>query len=289
MTLSEQAPVALETAFLTSGLPADVRLGVAETMATAVREAGASPAFIGVLGGEPVVGLEFEQLASLADSGTKLSTRELSFAIATGDSGGTTVAATLFLAHRAGIAVMATGGIGGVHRNTGPRDISTDLLELSRTPMLVVCSGAKAILDLPATVEKLETLGVACIGFGTDEWPAFWTAASGLGLGQSVDAAGQVAAVWREHSRLSQPGALLVCVPPPADQALTERESAHAIERALAEAQTQGVAGPSLTPFLLDRMVAHTEGRSLAANQALLVNNARVAALIARAIDDPAR
>jgi pseudouridine-5'-phosphate glycosidase len=288
LTLSEHAHVALETAFLTSGLPADVRLGVAEAMATAVREAGASPAFIGVLEGEPVMGLEFEQLASLAESGAKLSTRELSFAIATGDSGGTTVAATLFLAHRAGIAVMATGGIGGVHRTTGPPDISTDLLELSRTPAVVVCSGAKAILDLPATVEKLETLGVACIGFGTDEWPAFWTAVSGLGLRQSVDEAGQVAAVWREHVRLSQPGALLVCVPPPADHALTKRDSAHAIERALAEAQTQGVAGPSLTPFLLDRVVTHTEGRSLAANQALLVNNARVAASIARAIDDRA-
>ncbi len=273
---------------MTSGLPADVRLGVAEAMATAAREAGASPAFVGVLEGEPVVALESEQLASLADSGTKLSTRELSFAIATGQSGGTTVSATLFLAHRAGIAVMATGGIGGVHRTTGPPDVSTDLLGLSRTPMVVVCSGAKAILDLPATVERLETLGVACIGFGTDEWPAFWTAASGLGLGQSVDQAGQVAAVWHEHVRLSQPGALLVCVPPPADQALTESDSAHAIERALAEAQTQGVAGPSLTPFLLDRVVAHTEGRSLVANRALLVNNARVAASIARAIDDRA-
>lgn len=289
MTLSEDARVALETAFLTSGLPADVRLGVAEAMASAVREAAARPAFVGVLEGEPVVGLDSGQLASLADSGTKLSTRELSFAIATGDSGGTTVAATLFLAHRAGIAVMATGGIGGVHRTQGPPDVSTDLLELSRTPMVVVCSGAKAILDLPATVEKLETLGVACIGFGTDEWPAFWTAASGLGLGQSVNEVGQLAAVWREHSRLSQPGALLVCVPPPADQALTDRESAQAIDRALAEAQTQGVAGPSLTPFLLDRVVTHTEGRSLVANEALLVNNARVAASIACAIDDQAR
>lgn len=288
MTAREHARVGLETAFLTSGLPADVRLGVAAAMATAAREAGASPAFIGVLEGEPVVALDSEQLASLADSGTKLSTRELSFAIATGASGGTTVSATLFLAHRAGIAVMATGGIGGVHRTTGPPDVSTDLLELSRTPMVVVCSGVKAILDLPATVERLETLGVTCLGFGTDEWPAFWTTASGLGLRQSVDDEGLVAAVWHEHVRLSQPGALLVCVPPPADQALTERDSARAIERALAEAQTQGVAGPSLTPFLLDRVVAHTESRSLVANRALLVNNARVAASIARAIDDRA-
>jgi pseudouridine-5'-phosphate glycosidase len=285
LTASEHARVALETAFLTSGLPADVRLGVAEAMATAVREAGASPAFIGVLEGEAVVGLEAVQLASLAESGAKLSSRELSLAIAAGDSGGTTVAATLFLAHRDGIVVMATGGIGGVHRTTGPPDVSTDLLELSRTSAVVVCSGAKAILDLPATVEKLETLGVACLGFRTDEWPGFWTATSGLGLGQSVDDVSQVAAVWREHVRLSQPGALLVCVPPPPDQALTESDSAHAIERALAEARMQGVAGPSLTPFLLDRIVAHTEGRSLAANRALLVNNARVAASIAQAIE----
>ncbi|MEJ2153203.1 MAG: pseudouridine-5'-phosphate glycosidase [Gemmatimonadota bacterium] len=286
MTTGERARVALETAFLTSGLPTEVRLAVAEAMATAVSEAGASPAFIGVLDGDPIVGLESEQLVPLADSGAKLSTRELSFAIAARRSGGTTVAATLFLAHRAGIAVMATGGIGGVHRGTGPADVSTDLLELSRTIAVVVCSGAKAILDLSATVEKLETLGVACIGLGTDEWPAFWTAASGIGLGRSVDDVGQIAAVWHEHLRLSQPGALLVCVPPPTDQALTESDSAHAIERALAEAATQGIAGPSLTPFLLDRVVVHTEGRSLAANRALLVNNARVAASIARVIED---
>lgn len=286
MTTSEHVRVALETAFLTSGLPSDVRLVVAEAMATAVRDASASPVFVGVLEGELVVGLESEQLAPLADSGTKLSTRELSFTIAVGGSGGTTVAATLFLAHRAGIAVMATGGIGGVHKGRVPADVSSDLLELSRTPAVVVCSGAKAILDLPATVEYLETLGVTCIGFGTDEWPAFWSATSGLRLERSVDEVGQVAAVWREHLRLSQPGALLVCVPPPADQALTASDSKQAIDRALTEALAQDVAGPGLTPFLLDRVVAHTEGRSLAANTALLVNNARVAASIARAIED---
>jgi pseudouridine-5'-phosphate glycosidase len=289
LTPSARARVALETAFLTSGLPADVRLAVAEEMATAVREEGASPAFIGVLEGEPVTGLESEQLVQLAESGAKLSTRELPFAMAANGSGGTTVAATLFLAHRAGITVMATGGIGGVHRDTEPPDVSADLRELSRTPAVVVCSGAKAILDLPATVETLETMGVACIGFGTDEWPAFWTGSSGLELGQSVDDAGQVAAIWREHVRLARSGAVLVCVPPPVEQALTEKESAHAVERALAEARTEGVSGPSLTPFLLDRVVAHTEGRSLAANRALLVNNARVAASIARTIESEPR
>ncbi len=278
--------MALETAFLTSGLPADVRLDVAWDMENAVREGGATPAFIGVLEGEAIVGLESEDLVRLAGSGTKLSTRDLSIAIAAGGSGGTTVAATLFLAHRAGITVMATGGIGGVHRGTGSPDVSSDLLELSRTPAVLVCSGAKAILDLPATVEKLETLGVTCIGFGTEEWPGFWTVSSGLGLRQSVDNADQVAAVWRESRRLALPGALLVCVPPPPAQALTEGESAGAVERALADAQTEGVEGPSLTPFLLDRIVAHTDGRSLAANRALLVNNARVAASIARAIED---
>jgi pseudouridine-5'-phosphate glycosidase len=152
-----------------------------------------------------------------------------------------------------------------------------------------MCSGAKAILDLPATVEKLETLGVACIGFGTDEWPAFWTVSSGLPLIRSADSVEQVAAIWREHRRLALPGTLLVCVPPPADQALSEGESADAVERALAEARTEGVEGPSLTPFLLDRIVAHTAGRSLTANRALLVNNARVAASIARAIENGAQ
>ncbi len=286
MTSSERSRVALETAFLTSGLPADVRLEVAREMASAVREEGATPAFIGVLEGEAIDGLESADLIRLAGSGTKLSTRDLPSAIAVGSSGGTTVAATLFLAHRAGITVMATGGIGGVHRATGSPDVSADLIELSRTPAVLVCSGAKAILDLPATVEKLETLSVTCIGFGTEEWPGFWTVSSGIGLGRSVESAEQVAAIWRESRRLALPGALLVCVPPPADEALTEGESASAVERALGDAQTEGVEGPSLTPFLLDRIVAHTDGRSLAANRALLVNNARVAALIARAIKD---
>lgn len=284
MTSSERSRVALETAFLTSGLPADVRLEVAGDMATAVREDGARPTFIGVLEGEPIDGLKPEDLIRLAGSGTKLSTRDLPTAIAAGGSGGTTVAATLFLAHRAGITVMATGGIGGVHRGTGSPDVSADLIELSRTPAVLVCSGAKAILDLPATVEKLETLGVTCIGFGTDEWPGFWTVSSGIGLGQSVDNAEQVAATWRESRRLALPGALLVCVPPPAEHALTEGESARAVERALADARAEGVEGPKLTPFLLDRIVAHTDGRSLAANRDLLVNNARVAASIASAI-----
>ncbi len=278
--------MALETAFLTSGLPADVRLDVAEEMATTVREEGANPAFIGVLDGDAIDGLEYKDLVRLAGSGTKLSTRDLPIAIAAGGSGGTTVAATLFLAHRAGIIVMATGGIGGVHQGTGSPDVSADLLELSRTPAVLVCSGAKAILDLPATVEKLETLGVTCIGLGTDEWPGFWTVSSGLELGQSVENAEQVAAVWRESRRLALQGALLVCVPPPADQALTEAESAGAVERALADAQTEGVEGQRLTPFLLDRIVAYTDGRSLAANRALLVNNARVAASIARAVEN---
>jgi len=284
LTSSERSRVALETAFLTSGLPADVRLEVAGDMATAVREDGARPTFIGVLEGEPIDGLKPEDLIRLAGSGTKLSTRDLPTAIAAGGSGGTTVAATLFLAHRAGITVMATGGIGGVHRGTGSPDVSADLIELSRTPAVLVCSGAKAILDLPATVEKLETLGVTCIGFGTDEWPGFWTVSSGIGLGQSVDNAEQVAATWRESRRLALPGALLVCVPPPAEHALTEGESARAVERALADARAEGVEGPKLTPFLLDRIVAHTDGRSLAANRDLLVNNARVAASIASAI-----
>jgi pseudouridine-5'-phosphate glycosidase len=276
--------VALETAFLTSGLPREARLEAARRISDAVRSAGVIPAFIGVISGRPTVGLEQEELERLARGERKLSTRDLPAAAARGEHGGTTVAATIFLARRAGLVVAATGGIGGVHPCADAADVSADLLELARTPLIVVCSGAKAILDLPATLERLETLGVAVIGFGTDELPAFWSAQSGLPLDLRVENATEIAEIWRQARALETPGALLVCVPPPADTALSRQETDAAVSRALADLEARGVSGPAVTPFLLSRIADYTGGRSLRANLALLENNAAVAASVVRAI-----
>ena len=273
--------VALETAFLTTGLPDDVRLSAAASMAKAVREAGAEPAFVGVLEGKPAVGIDEGALEDLAQSARKLSTRDLPLAMTRGESGGSTVAATLFLAHREGVEVAATGGIGGVHPGGTRFDESADLAELGRTPITLVCSGAKAILDLPATLERLDTLSVTVLGYGTDELPAFWSAESGLPLKDVVESAEEAAAVARQARALGLPGAVLVCVPPPAETALPREESDRAVERALEEALALGIAGAALTPFLLGRVAEITEGRSLRANVALLENNAAVAAEIA--------
>lgn len=273
--------VALETAFLSSGLPEEARLPTATAMAAAVRARGAEPAFVGVIDGTPVVGIEEEGLERLAGSGRKLSTRDLPVAMARKEDGGTTVAASIFLAHRAGVRVAATGGIGGFHPGSARIDESADLIELSRTPVTLVCSGAKAILDLPATLERLETLGVTVVGYGTDKLPAFWSAESGLRLPRRVENAREAAAIGWEARALGLPGAVLVCVPPPSDDALPEGESEHAVAHALEEAGTLGIAGAELTPFLLARIAEITEGRSLRANLALLANNAAVAAEIA--------
>jgi pseudouridine-5'-phosphate glycosidase len=273
--------VALETAFLTTGLPDDVRLSAAGSMAEAVRERGAEPAFVGVVGGRPVIGIDESALEELARSARKLSTRDLPVAAARGESGGTTVAATVFLAHREGVEVAATGGIGGVHPGGTRLDESADLAELGRTPITLVCSGAKAILDLPATLERLDTLGVTVLGYGTDELPAFWSSESGLPLPERVADATGAAAVAREARALGLRGAVLVCVPPPADTALPREESDPAVVRALEEAHALGIAGSALTPFLLGRVAEITDGRSLRANVALLENNAAVAAEIA--------
>ena len=273
--------VALETAFLTTGLPEDVRLSTAVSMAAAVRDRGAEPAFVGLVEGKPVVGIDEGALEDLARSARKLSTRDLPVAAARGESGGTTVAATLFLAHRDGVAVAATGGVGGVHPGGSRFDESADLGELGRTPITLVCSGAKAILDLPATLERLDTLGVIVIGYGTEELPAFWSAESGLSLSETVAGAEEAAAVAKEARGLGLRGAVLVCVPPPANAALPREESEVAVARAQEEAYALGLAGPGLTPFLLRRVAEITAGRSLRANVGLLVNNAAVAAEIA--------
>lgn len=279
--------VALETAFLTRGLPASVRLDTAREMARAVREEGAEPAFVGVLDGRAIVGLEDVELERLAASDRKLSVRDLAVAAARGEDGGTTVAATVYLAHRAGVAVAATGGIGGVHPGSG-WDVSADLEALARAPIVLVCSGAKAITDVGATLERLETLGVVVAGWRTRELPAFWSVESGIAAPVTVISAAEVASIRRAALALGAPGAILLCVPPPAGLALPPAESDRAVARALAELEEGDVWGPDVTPFLLARIADLTGGRSLAANVALLARNAGVAAAIARAIADQA-
>lgn len=274
--------VALETAVLTTGLPDASRDEAVERMEAAVRSAGADPAWIGILDGRVEIGIDRPNLDRLADSEAKVAARDVPLAVARGESGGTTVSATIALAHRAGIEVAATGGIGGVHR--GGLDVSADLAELARTPVVLVCSGAKAILDLPATLEVLEALSVAVVGYRTREMPAFWSRESGLELAHSVAGPEEVAAVWRAMGSTGPAGALLVCVPPPAGSALAREEAEAAIEDALAELSAKGVEGPAVTPFLLRRVAASTGGRALAANLALLEENARVAGEIAVAI-----
>lgn len=276
--------VAFETAFLTRGLPDPARLGAAQRMSVAVRAGRAQPAFIGVVNGRPVVGLEPQELERLATVDAKLSTRDLAAASARRSTGGTTVAATIFLAHRAGLRVAATGGIGGVHPGPGAPDVSADLHELARTPIVLVCSGPKAITDLQATLERLETLGVMLVGYGTDQLPAFWSAESGLSLDLRADSAREIAGIWREARALDLPSALLVCVPPPPGAALSRAESELALRQALADLRAKEIRGAEVTPFLLTRIAELTEGRSLRANLALLGHNARVAAGIAGAV-----
>ena len=282
--------VALESTVIAHGLPHPRNLQVARELEDEVRAHGAVPATVGVVGGRPIVGLspaDVERLGT-AEGVMKLSTRDLPTAVARAMDGATTVASTMWLASRAGVAVFATGGIGGVHRG-GAHDVSADIPELGRTPMVVVCAGAKAILDLPATREALETAGVLVVGYETDELPAFYSRESGLAVDVRADTADEVAALWRAHRALAAPGAILLCVPPPAAHALPAAEVEGAIRDALAAADAQGVRGKAVTPFLLSRVAEMTGGRSLEANVALLRNNARVAALVAAAIAAGAR
>lgn len=277
--------VALESTVLAHGLPYPRNLEVGRGMEEVIRDAGALPATVAVLGGVPIVGLDDDQLTRIAtaEGVMKLSTRDLAIAAARRADGATTVAATMWLAHRAGVQLFATGGIGGVHRG-GPLDVSADLAELGRTPMVVVCAGAKAILDLPATREALESQGVLVVGWGTEEMPAFYSATSGLPVDASVRDAAEAAALWRAHRALGAPGAMLLCVPPPAEHALPEEAVRGAIEEALGNATSRGVRGKAITPFLLGEVARLTGGRSLEANVALLRNNARVAGAVAAAL-----
>jgi pseudouridine-5'-phosphate glycosidase len=282
--------VALESTVIAHGLPHPRNLRVARELEDEVRARGAVPATVGVVGGRPIVGLSAADVERLgtAEGVLKLSTRDLAVPAARGLDGATTVAATMWLAHRAGVAVFATGGIGGVHRGEA-HDVSADLTELGRTAMVVVCAGAKAILDLPATREALETAGVLVAGYETDELPAFYSRESGLTVDVRVDSPGEVAALWQAHRALAAPGAILLCVPPPEAHALPSAEVEAAIREALDAAETQGVRGKAVTPFLLSSVAERTGGRSLEANVALLRNNAHVAAQVAAAIAASAR
>jgi pseudouridine-5'-phosphate glycosidase len=254
-------------------------------MEAAVQEEEVLPATVAVLDGEPRIGLTDEQVRRLASSQErprKISLRDLPGALAQGASGGTTVAATMHLAHLAGIEIFATGGIGGVHRDH-PEDVSADLEALASIPITVVCSGAKAILDLPRTREALETRGVPVAGYGTDAFPAFYSRRSGLKADTVVHTAQEAALIAQARTVLGLSAALLVCVPVPEEDQLPTQEMEATVSRALTEAEAAGVRGKKLTPFLLARVVELTAGRAQRANAALLVNNARVAARIARA------
>jgi len=284
--LADDAPVvALESALITHGFAPPVNLHVARRMEEVTREEGALPATIAVLEGEPRIGLSGDELTRLASdpSVCKVSLRDLPFVLAQRFSGGTTVAATMHLARRAGIRVFATGGIGGVHRRH-PEDVSADLVALASYPIVVVCAGAKAILDLPCTLEYLETHGVPVIGYGTDEFPAFYSRCSGLKVDARVDAPEGVARIARARTALGLLTALLVCVPIPEADELPADEVEAVISQAVGEAEASDVRGKDLTPFLLARLVELTGGRARRANESLLLNNARVAARIARAL-----
>ncbi len=277
--------VALESTVIAHGLPYPQNLETAKALEDAVRDGGATPATIGVVTGIPAIGLDQDALERFGQ-GTgvlKLSRRDFATAIAKGQDGATTVAATMTLAAAAGIAVFATGGIGGVHRGARESwDISSDLTELGRTPVLVVCAGAKAILDLPATLEVLETLGVPVIGYGTDEFPAFYSRTSGLRLTARADTPAEVAAMWAAHQQYGGGGGMLLCVPVPAEDEMPTDVVEAAVAQALREAAH--VRGAEVTPFLLGALERGTGGQSLRTNVALLKNNASVAAAVAVAI-----
>lgn len=277
--------VALESTVISHGLPFPQNLMLAQEMEAIVRSRGAEPRTVAVLGGELRAGLSDAELLHLATARNvrKVSRRDLPVVVARKLDGATTVATTMWVAHRFGIEVFATGGIGGVHRGNDA-DISADLQELAQTPVIVVCAGAKAILDLPATLEYLETFGVTVVGFGTDEFPAFYSRSSGLSVDVRCDSGEEVAAIWRAKRRLNLPGGLLVTAPIPAELEIPASEIEPVIEQAVREAEAQGLRSAEVTPFLLTRIAQLTGERSLRANLALLRNNAAIAAQIAVAL-----
>ena len=282
-----RAIVALESTIITHGMPWPQNFEMARTVEQDIRDAGAIPATIAVMGGRIHIGLNPQELTDLAQARDvmKLSRADLAVALATGRTGATTVAATMICAALAGIEVFATGGIGGVHRGAETSfDISADLHELAQTPVTVVAAGAKAILDLPKTLEVLETLGVPVIAYGQDMLPAFWSQSSDLRAPLRLDSTAEIAASHRMRARLGLPGGQLVANPIPAQAEIPAATLAPLIAQALAEAEAQGVGAKDVTPFLLRRIFELTDGASLTANLALVRNNARLGAEIAVAL-----
>jgi pseudouridine-5'-phosphate glycosidase len=283
--LAEGRPVvALESTLITHGLPYPANVETALAMEEAVRAAGALPATIAVLKGRLTVGISGDDIESLASRPAgqvrKCSRRDLPIVMGLGADGATTVAGTMIVAQMAGIRVFATGGIGGVHRGH-PFDVSADLMELGRTPVAVVCSGAKSILDLPSTLEVLETQGVPVIGIGTDTLPAFYARSSGLPIDARIDTPEDAARIIAAHQRLGASHGILFTVPVPEAHELASETAEHAIAQATREADERGIHGKAVTPFMLARVAELTEGAARRANLALLVNNARVAGRIA--------
>lgn len=283
----KRAVVALESTVITHGLPYPTNVETALAMEAAVREAGAEPATIAVLQGRITVGIadaDVEYLAARpAGSVRKCSRRDLSIAVALREDAATTVAGTMIVAHMAGIRVFATGGIGGVHRGH-PFDVSADLIELGRTPVAVVCSGAKSILDLPLTLEVLETQGIPIVGIGTDTLPSFYSRSSGLPIDACVETPAQAAAIIAAAGRLGMTHGFLFTVPVPTADELPPETAERAIAQATRDADARGISGKAVTPFVLERVTALTDGESRRANVSLLVNNARVAGEIAAAL-----
>ncbi|HEY3291344.1 MAG TPA: pseudouridine-5'-phosphate glycosidase [Anaerolineae bacterium] len=284
--ITERRPVvALESTLITHGFAYPRNIEIAIDIQDVVRQAGALPATIAVLGGKVTIGLSTEQLQHLATThdARKCSTRDLGLVAGLGLDGSTTVAATMFIAARAGISVFATGGIGGVHRGH-PFDVSADLTELGRTPVTVVCAGPKALLDLPLTLEHLETLGVPVITYESDDIPAFYSRSSGLRADIRVDTPANLAAIIRARRALQLPGGELVCVPVPKESELSRDTAETAIRAAQQMADDLGIHGAAATPFMLEEIAKRTKGASMLANIALLLNNAHVAAMLAIAL-----
>ncbi len=283
-----QPVVALESTIISHGMPYPKNVASASAVEEAIREVGAVPATIAVAGGRLKVGLstdEIERLGKLGQKAIKCSRRDLPFVLARQQDGATTVAATMIIAAMAGIRVFATGGIGGVHRGVEETmDISADLEELARTNVAVVCAGIKSVLDIGRTLEYLETAGVPVVGYQTDTLPAFYSRSSGFAVDYRVDNAADVAAAMQVKWQIGLQGGLVIAVPIPAEHALDRDEIDGVINEAIDEMQRQGVTGKDTTPFLLARIAERTGGRSLEANIQLVINNARVAARIAKQI-----
>lgn len=287
---AKQPVIALESSIIAQGMPFPHNLETARGVEAIAREAGVTPATTALLGGKLKVGLSQAELEYLSEAKNvvKVSRKDFASTLASQKDGATTVAATMLIAHLAGISVFATGGIGGVHRDGEHTfDISADLQEFARTPVLVVSAGAKAILDLPKTLETLETLGVPVIGYGTDVFPAFYSRESGLPLDIRMDSPREIAQAYQTQRLLGLPAGMLVANPIPADAEIPKEEMDQFIEEALAALKREGISGKRVTPFLLSRIAEATGRRSLEANIRLVEHNVRLACAIARALATP--